>query len=114
MREDTWQGKPVYVVGAKQGDTRSKQFWIDKKNLYFVRLIEPIGKDKTQIQEIEFNKYQPVRTGGWIAPEVVFMVDGKRVFLEEYTEIQTNVAVDTNLYDPQKWMTVDRKYFQKK
>src|SRR6185369_631431 len=29
FREDTWQGRPVYVVGAKQGDLHSTQFWID-------------------------------------------------------------------------------------
>src|SRR5262245_57449776 len=34
FREDTWQGRPVYVVGAKQGDLHSPQFWIDQKNLY--------------------------------------------------------------------------------
>src|ERR1041385_2213855 len=33
FREDNWQGRPVYVVGAKQGDLHSPQFWIDQKNL---------------------------------------------------------------------------------
>lgn len=113
MHEDTWQGREVYVVGAKQGDLRSPQFWIDKKNLYFVRLIQPVGKDGASIQEIEFNKYEKVKGGGWISPEVVFIVNGKRVFLEEYYGIRTNVALDNNLFDPQQWMTVDRNYFQK-
>ena len=113
MHEDTWQGRAVYVVGAKQGDLRSPQFWIDKKNLYFVRLIQPVGKEGASIQEIEFNKYQKVKGGGWISPEVVFIVDGKRVFLEEYYGIRTNVPLDDNLFDPQQWMTVDREYFQK-
>lgn len=113
LREDVWQGRPVYVVGAKAGDLRSPQFWIDKKNLYFVRLIQPVGKDGASIQEIEFNKYQKVKGGGWIAPEVVFIVNGKRVFLEEYYGIRTNIPIDENLFDPQKWMTVDRNYFQK-
>jgi hypothetical protein len=114
MREDKWQNRDVYVVGAKQGDLRSPQFWIDKKNLYFVRLIQPTGREGANIQEIEFNKYQKVKGGGWISPEVVFIVNGKRVFLEEYYGIRTNIALDENLFDPQKWMTVDRNYFQKK
>jgi outer membrane lipoprotein-sorting protein len=29
FREDTWQERPVYVVGAKAGDLHSPQFWID-------------------------------------------------------------------------------------
>lgn len=114
LREDRWQNRDVYVVGAKQGDLRSPQFWIDKKNLYFVRLVQPVGKDGVNVQEIEFNKYQKVKGGGWIAPEVVFIVNGKRVFLEEYYGIRTNIPLDENLFDPQQWMTVDRNYFQKK
>src|SRR5215831_5984969 len=39
FRRDTWQGRPVYVVGARAGDLHSPQFWIDQKNLYFVRMI---------------------------------------------------------------------------
>ncbi len=114
LREDVWQGRSVYVVGAKQSDSRSPQFWIDKKNLYFVRLIQPVGKDGANTQEIEFNKYEKVKGGGWIAPEVVFILNGKRVFLEEYYGIRTNIPLDDNLFDPQQWMTVDRNYFQKK
>ena len=45
LREDTWQGRPVYVAGAKAGDLHSPQFWIDQKNLYFVRMLRPAGKD---------------------------------------------------------------------
>lgn len=114
LREEVWQNKPVYVVGAKQGDLRSAQFWIDKKNLYFVRMLQPAGKDRDHTSETQFNKYQKVKGGGWIAPEVVFMLDGKRNFLEEYTEIQTDVPLDANLFNTQNWMTADRKYFQKK
>ena len=114
LREDVWQGRSVYVVGAKQGDLRSPQFWIDKKNLYFVRLVQPVGREGASIQEVEFNKYEKVKGGGWIAPEVVFILNGKRVFLEEYYGIRTNIPLDDNLFDPQQWMTVDRNYFQKK
>ena len=49
LREDRWQDRPVYVVGAKAGDLRSPQFWIDKKNLYFVRLVQPVGKDGASV-----------------------------------------------------------------
>ncbi len=114
LREDKWQNRDVYVVGARAGDLRSPQFWIDKKNLYFVRLVQPVGKDGANIQEIEFNKYEKVKGGGWIAPEVVFIVNGKRTFLEEYYGIRTGIPLDEDLFDPNKWMTVDRNYFHKK
>lgn len=106
LHEDTWQGRPVYVVGALAGDLRSPQFWIDKQNLYFVRLIELVGKDKDKVQEIQFNKYQKAAGGGWVSPEVVVNLDGKRVFMEEYTEIRTGVKLDDKLFDPQSWSTV--------
>jgi hypothetical protein len=114
LREDTWQGQPVYVVGAKAGDMRSPQFWVDKKNLYFVRMIQPVGKDKDHIQETQFNKYQKVKGGGWVSAEVVFLTDGKRSFMEEYSDIQTDAALDANLFNTENWMTVNRKYFIKK
>jgi hypothetical protein len=111
FHETTWQDKPVYVVGAKPGETNAPQFWVDKKNLYFVRLVDLVGKDKKRVQEIQFNKYQKVKGGGWIAPEVVFLVDGKQFMLEEYSDIQTDVKLDERLFDPQKWSEVDKTYY---
>jgi hypothetical protein len=114
LREDVWQNRAVYVVGAKKGDEKSPQFWIDKKNLYFVRMLQPVGKNKDRVSETQFNKYQRTKGGGWIAPEVVSMIDGKRTFLEEYTDIQTDIALDDKLFDTNSWMTADRTYFRVK
>lgn len=108
FREDTWQGRPVYVVGAKADDLHSPQFWIDRENLYFVRMLRPTGKDGKQTQETQFNKYQKLG-GGWIAPEVIFKVDGKIVTLEKYSEIRGDVKLDPRLFDPQFWTTVHWK-----
>jgi len=108
IREDTWQGRPVYVVGAKPGDLRSAQFWIDKKNLYFVRMIRPAAKDGLQTQETQFNKYQRLG-GGWMAPEVIFTVDGKTVTTEEYSELRADIPLDARLFDPQYFATVHWK-----
>jgi outer membrane lipoprotein-sorting protein len=108
FREDTWQSRPVYVVGAKAGDSHSPQFWIDQENLYFVRMLRPGGKDGTQTQETQFNKYQKLG-GGWMAPEVIFMVDGKVVTTEKYSEIRGDVTLDPKLFDPQFWKTVHWK-----
>src|SRR5205807_5013487 len=92
FREDTWQGRPVYVVGAKQGDLHSPQFWIDRKNLFFVRMLRPVGKDGAQTQETQFNKYVKLG-GGWMSPEVIFMIDGKVVTTEEYSDLRANVSL---------------------
>ena len=108
FREDTWQGRPVYVVGAKAGDLHSPQFWIDQKDLYFVRMLRPGGKDGAQTQETQFNKYQKLG-GGRIAPEVIFLVDGKVVTTEKYSDMRADVKLDPKLFDPQSWTTVHWK-----
>ncbi|HLN99919.1 MAG TPA: outer membrane lipoprotein-sorting protein [Pyrinomonadaceae bacterium] len=104
LREDTWQGRPVYVVGAKAGDLHSPQFWIDKERLYFVRMFRPAGKDGSLTSETQFNKYERL-AGGWISPEVVFMIDGKVTTTESYSEMHANVNLDDDLFDPTKWKT---------
>jgi hypothetical protein len=108
FREDTWQGRPVYVVGAKAGDLHASQFWIDQQNLYFVRMLRPAGKDGAQSSETQFNKYQKLG-GGWMAPEVVFMVDGKIVTTEKYSDMRADVELDPKLFDPESWTKVHWK-----
>jgi hypothetical protein len=112
VHEEPWQNGTAIVVGAKQGDLTSPQFWIDKKNLLFVRLIQPVGKDKKSIQETQFNGYQKVKGGGWVSAEVKFFVDGKIATTEEYTKIQTDRTLSPDLWNPEKWMDVDKGYYK--
>ena len=114
FHEDQWQGQAVYVVGAKQGDASTPQFWVTKKDLLFVRLIQVGGRDKKVVQETQFNKYVKVKGGGWVSAEVVFLVDGKLATTEEYSEIQGGMPLDANLWNPESWFTVDRNYYKKK
>ena len=104
FHEDTLLGRPVFVVGAQKGDLHRRQFWIDKERLYFVRLFEPAGGDGTQTRETQFNKYIRL-ANGWIAPEVVFMVDNKVLMTEEYQDLRANPRLDPKLFDPQYWKT---------
>ena len=79
-----------------------------------VRLFELVGKDKKQVAETQFNKYQKVKGGGWVSAEVIFNIDGKTATTEEYSDIQTDLKLDENLFDPQKWAEADKTYYQKK
>ena len=105
VREDTWQGRPTYVVGAPAGDLRSHQIWVDKERLVFVRMLQPLAGDPSKTIEYRFNKYEPL-AGGWIAPEVEALLDGQRTLFEEYTEVRANVALDEAIFDPRRWNTV--------
>jgi len=102
LSEATWQGRPVWVVGAKAGDLHTRQFWVDKERLVFVRMLAPAGQDSSLTSETRFNKYAPL-AGGWVSPEVEFLVDGQRLFLEEYHDMQANVAVRDGFWDARQW-----------
>ncbi len=83
LHAGTWQGQKVWIVGAAQGDTTSKQFWIDQQRLLFVRSLGPHPQKQGVLTEVQFNKY--VRLGqGWIETEVLFFEGGKIVTTEEY------------------------------
>jgi len=113
IHQEKWMGRSVYVVGAKQGDAKTPQFWVDKKDLVFVRLIQQAGKDKKSIAETQFNKYVKAK-GGWVSAEVKFFIDGKPTTTEEYSDIQADIALSPDLWDPEKWATADRTYYKKK
>lgn len=104
FHEDTWEGKPVYVFGAAKGDLKSKQFWIEKDRLLFVRLVEPNPADANKTQDIRFADYRPLGKG-WIAALVEVYDDGKKVFSEEYTEIAKDVMLDPAVFDAKQYTT---------
>lgn len=113
VHETDWQGKRVYVVGAKEGDLKAPQFWVDKKDLLFVRLLQPAGKEKKSTADTQFAKYVKVKGGGWVAAEVLFFMDGKPTTTEEYSDIQVGMDLSPDLWNPEKWMTVDKTYYKK-
>jgi len=104
LHEDTWDGQAVYVVGADKGDLKSKQFWIQKNNLLFVRMIEPDQKDSTKTGDTRFVDYRQLSVG-WIAAGVEFYVDGKKVFGEEYSDIKANPKLNPAIFDPKQFST---------
>ncbi|CAN5387429.1 hypothetical protein BH10ACI2_BH10ACI2_12090 [soil metagenome] len=114
VHEDEWQGQAVYVIGAKKGELNVPQFWVSKKDLLFVRMIDMTGKDKKVVSETQFNKYVKVKGGGWVSAEVKFFNDGKPRTTEVYSEIQTRMKLDADLWNSDKWSTADRSYFKKK
>ena len=108
----TFEGRPMWVVGALPGDTTSKQFWVDQERLVFVRLLEnrrtPTGM---RLDDIRFQKF--VRHGGgWVAEEVMFYRDGKPSLHEAYANVQVNVPLDDALFNPHAWTSVAGKWYK--
>jgi len=98
LHEDEWENEPVYVVGAEKGDLQSKQFWIEKKRLLFVRLIQTDERDKTKINDSRFADYRQLSVG-FVAARVEFYSDGKNVFSEVYSNIKVNPKLDPAMFD---------------
>jgi outer membrane lipoprotein-sorting protein len=97
IHEDVWDGQAVYVVGADKGDLKAKQFWIEKKRLLFVRLIEQDDRDK-KLHDTRFSDYRKLGVG-WVAARVEFYVDGKNTLSEEYFDMQANPKLDAAKFD---------------
>jgi len=107
IREGTWKGIKVWVVGGDKGDSTSNQFWIEQKRLLFVRLIETHKSLKNpsappSILDITFENYRPLGKG-WVAPRCVIKVNGKELQTEEYRDIKADVKLQPNLYDPETY-----------
>lgn len=97
VHASTWQGRKVWIVGVTQGDSTSKQFWIDQERLVYVRSREPAVQKPGVTSEVQFNKY--VRLGpGWIETEVLMLEDGKVVVREEYRDLKANVRLPAGLF----------------
>lgn len=99
VREDTWKGRPVYVIGATSGDLRSHQLWIDKDRLLFVRAIQPDERDTTKILDMRFDNYVRV-PAGWLSETVELYRDGKLFQREEYSDVRTNIPIDPKIFSP--------------
>lgn len=92
MHVTTWNGKATYVVGAVAGDTLSKQFWIEKERLIFVRKLEVING---VLNDVIFDDYIPFNDS-FIEQTVLFKKAGKIALKETYFNIREVNTVDFN------------------
>jgi hypothetical protein len=103
MHEESFEGRPNFVIGAKAGDTTSPQFWIDKERLYFVRWLQPDDKDPKTTEDIRFDDYKQVKGGGWVAEHVAVYSAGKLVFEEKYSDVKVNPPLKDSMFDPKQF-----------
>ena len=105
VSQASWEGRPMFVVGAVTGDSLSKQFWVDAERLLFVRLLETVTTSNgAHRQEYRFLKYTP-HDNAWVSEEVVGLRDGKQNFHEVYANVRVNVPVEDATYDPAQYGT---------
>ena len=102
LREDTWQGRPAWVVGAAPGDSTAVQFWVDRERLVVVRTILRAGADGSSVEDARFEAYEPLGDA-WVAPRMRFLVDGRLSTEEIYTGIRRDADLPDRLFRPSPW-----------
>jgi hypothetical protein len=107
-REETWDGRAVYVVGAN--DPRARQFWVDRDLMLLVRLLEPAERDPSLMLETRLLQYDKVGAA-WVPRRIESYVGGQRVYTHQLTQIRADVALDSLLFSPDDW-TRGRHWYQ--
>lgn len=105
FREDRWEGRRVYVVGAAAGDTLSSQLWVDADRLLLVRWIEAQGTGaRRTASDTRLAAYKNI-DGHAIPTEITVYRAGKPVFREVYADVRVNVPFSPTLFQPARWKT---------
>ena len=104
LRADTWQGRPVYVVGARSpDDLESPQFWIDRDRLIAVRFLVKLSPaPDAKPNDIRLESYVPV-SGGWLATRVAIMEGTVVRQAEDYSDWRGNVVLPGDFFVAEKW-----------
>ena len=104
IRTDTWQGAPVYVVGASSADDLdSPQFWIEREHLQPVRFLVKLNPaPDAKPNDIRLERYVPVG-GGWLATHVAIMEGGIVRQAEDYSDWRGNVTLPPDFFVAEKW-----------
>ncbi|MBX0331738.1 outer membrane lipoprotein-sorting protein [Pontibacter sp. HSC-14F20] len=104
--EATWQGRETYVVGTTDPNDQSRsQYWVDKENLYVVRILT---NSNGVVRDVEMNKYQEIE-GNMVATEIVFKNNGQLFLREEYFNISFPEKVAPSWFDPAQFSTTKWK-----
>lgn len=107
LRSDTWENRPVYVVGSSAaGDTTSPQLWVDKERLVLVRMIAAFNPaEPADVEDVWLMDYRPV-AGGWLAVKVDIKHGGQVIQREVYSDWRGNVELPRDFFVAEKWSAV--------
>src|SRR5215208_5247469 len=103
IRSDVWEGEPVYVVGAKAGDSTANQMWVDKDHLRLVRFVQrQKAGDRTIVSDIRVKGYKGIE-GFEIPTEFLVLRNGRPVWREQYADVRINDAFPAGTFDQARW-----------
>src|SRR5436190_12907866 len=103
MRNDDWEGQPVYVVGAKAGDSTSNQMWVDRDHLRLVRFIQSSQSGtRTIVSDIRVLNYKEIQ-GFDIPTEFLIIRNGRPFWREQYADVRINEDFPAGTFDQARW-----------
>lgn len=106
IRSDEWEGRPVYVVGAKAGDTTSNQMWVDADRLLLVRFIQSSkAGERTILSDIRVQSYKEIQ-GYQIPTEFLVIRNGRPVWREQYASVRINEEFPPGTFDQARWKDI--------
>ncbi|WP_420386643.1 hypothetical protein [Roseivirga sp.] len=98
FREDRFNGQRVYVVGAKEGDLKAKQFWVNADHFYIVRRISALSDGRVlDVQYSDHKKFE----GGWVEQKVIFYLQEQLIQIEKYLNIEVGQALSEQIFEPE-------------
>lgn len=101
--KSTYQGKPVFIIGAKEGEHSKPQIWLDAKELHAIRRFN-MGK-KGELYEVRYDNYQDF-DGHRIETWIEFWLDGKLIQTERYNQIDIAPNLSDADFDPSKFGSI--------
>jgi hypothetical protein len=106
FRTDEWEGRPVYVVGAKAGDSTSNQMWIDADKLLLLRFIQR-GKsgERPIVSDIRVSGYKDIQ-GYQVPTEFLVIRNGRPVWREQYANVRINEELPAGTFDQALWKDI--------
>ena len=106
IRNDEWEGEPVYIVGAKAGDSTSNQMWVDRNHLRLVRFIQrsKMG-ERTIVSDIRVRNYKDIQ-GFEVPTEFLVLRNGRPFWREQYADVRVNEEFVTGTFDQAKWYDI--------
>jgi hypothetical protein len=106
IRTDEWEGHPVYVIGARAGDSTSNQIWIDAEKLLLLRFIQR-GKsgDRPMISDIRVGSYKEIQ-GYRIPTEFLVIRNGRPVWRQQYANVRINEEFPPGTFDQALWKDI--------
>ena len=99
---DSWQDRPVFVIGAAAGDTHSPQLWIDRKLMVLVRWIEPSPLEPSVAVDTRLLDYEKLGAS-WVARRLEVYEQNTCTARWEFRQIRANITLDSMLFQPDNW-----------